>query len=251
MPDRKNFVILSPVWNARPWIDQCIDSVANQTYRAIRHIWIDDASTDGTVEILKRRIPSQNLILNSTRQFAAYNVWNALTHFVREDCLIGLLDGDDWLVDNTAVEQMADLHRQYDVIWSSHVVHENDRDGRPIVRSEGSNPLHRMRGDVRHLPWEPTHFFSFKRIHYLKIPSIDFQTDDGAWFGAMYDMALGVPLLEMAGWERCCYIDQAFYAYNRIRPESDDKERKELQQQIAALIKNRSSYSHSSKEVMS
>jgi hypothetical protein len=153
-----------------------------------------------------------------------------------------LLDGDDWLIDDTAVARFADLHRDYDVVWSSYLAYEYDSTGTRRVREEGDNPLHRLSGDVRRLGWQPTHFFSFKRQHFLAINPADFCTDDGAWFGAMYDMALSVPLLEMAGWDRCCYLPRPFYAYNRLRPDNDDKVRRELQARLESIISQRPSY---------
>ncbi len=236
------FVILSPVWNAAPWVKQCIESVRLQTYPHIRHIWVDDASTDGTTDILKREVPEEDLILNLKRRFPSYNVWYALTQYLRDDCLVGLLDGDDWLLEGDSLAQLADLHQRYDVVWSTHKIHEYDSRGAIQIREEGDNPVHQLSGDPRRNGWQPTHFFSFKRRHFLKIDPADFCTDDGGWFGAMYDMALSVPLLEMAGWDRCCYLPRALYAYNRLRSDNDDKVRRELQRQLERVISQKPAY---------
>jgi glycosyltransferase involved in cell wall biosynthesis len=237
------FVVLSPVWNAAPWVEKCLESVRRQTYPHLRHIWVDDASTDGTTAILKREVPAADLIINTERRFPSYNVWYALTRFIREDCIVGLLDGDDWLLDDTAVAQFVELHGRYDVVWSTHKVFEYDPAGEVRIYEEGPNPLHRLSGDPRRAGWQPTHFFSFKRHNFLMIDPKDFFTDDGAWFGAMYDMALSVPLLEMAGWERCSYFPHFLYAYNRLRPENDDKVRRELQKQLEGVISQKPPYS--------
>lgn len=231
------FLVLSPVWNAAPWVGNCLESVRRQTYPRIRHLWIDDASTDGTARILGREVRAGDLILNAARRFPSYNVWNALTHQVREDCLVGLLDGDDWLLEDTAVAQMVEMHRDGDVAWSTHLVLEKGPNQEIEAAPEPENPLHRRRGAVRRLGWRPTHFFSFRRRHFLKIPPSAFQTADGRWFEAMYDMALSVPLIEMAGWERCRYLPRPLYAYNRLRPENDDKVRRNLQLFLEGVIR--------------
>ena len=45
--------IVTATYNSAQFLQRCIDSVANQTFRAVEHIVIDGASTDGTLEIIK------------------------------------------------------------------------------------------------------------------------------------------------------------------------------------------------------
>jgi glycosyltransferase involved in cell wall biosynthesis len=44
--------ILTPVLNGNKYIEQCIQSVLNQTYSNIEHVFADGGSTDGTLETL-------------------------------------------------------------------------------------------------------------------------------------------------------------------------------------------------------
>lgn len=46
--------IVTPVFNARPFIEAAIKSVQNQNYPNLEYIIIDGGSTDGTVEIIKK-----------------------------------------------------------------------------------------------------------------------------------------------------------------------------------------------------
>lgn len=45
--------IISPVLNGEKYLEQCINSVLNQSYKNIEHIFIDGGSTDNTLRILK------------------------------------------------------------------------------------------------------------------------------------------------------------------------------------------------------
>src|SRR4030042_3644452 len=44
--------ILTPVLNANKYLEQCVQSVLNQTYSNIEHVFADGGSTDGTLETL-------------------------------------------------------------------------------------------------------------------------------------------------------------------------------------------------------
>jgi glycosyltransferase involved in cell wall biosynthesis len=46
--------IVTPSFNQGPYVEEALRSVKEQNYPAIEHIVVDGASTDGTVEILKR-----------------------------------------------------------------------------------------------------------------------------------------------------------------------------------------------------
>lgn len=46
--------VIVPVYNVEKYIDRCIESIVNQTYRDIELILVDDGSTDSSQEICKK-----------------------------------------------------------------------------------------------------------------------------------------------------------------------------------------------------
>ena len=46
--------VIIPVYNVAPYLEQCLDSVTNQTYKNLEIICINDGSTDNSLEILER-----------------------------------------------------------------------------------------------------------------------------------------------------------------------------------------------------
>ena len=46
--------IITVVYNGKNTIEDCLKSVANQTYPLIEHIIIDGGSTDGTLDVIKK-----------------------------------------------------------------------------------------------------------------------------------------------------------------------------------------------------
>ena len=46
--------IIVPVYNTSPYLEKCLDSLVNQTYKNIEIICVNDGSTDNSAEILHR-----------------------------------------------------------------------------------------------------------------------------------------------------------------------------------------------------
>ena len=47
------FSIVTPNWNGRPYLRQCLDSVFSQNYPALEYIVVDGESTDGSSLVLE------------------------------------------------------------------------------------------------------------------------------------------------------------------------------------------------------
>ncbi len=57
-----DITIIIPVFNSDKYLDQCLDSIINQTFKNIEIICIDDGSTDNSVDILMNYADSDNRI---------------------------------------------------------------------------------------------------------------------------------------------------------------------------------------------
>ena len=53
--------VIVPIYNAEKYLEQCLDSIVNQTLKDIEIICIDDGSTDSSHDILKEY--ADNVIL--------------------------------------------------------------------------------------------------------------------------------------------------------------------------------------------
>src|SRR5438034_12945 len=92
--------ILIPCFNARLWVGQAIESALAQTWTNKEIIVLDDGSTDGSLEVIRRYT---NRIQIATQPNGGQNVArNHLTRLSRGDWLL-FLDADDELApDNVA-----------------------------------------------------------------------------------------------------------------------------------------------------
>lgn len=98
--------IITSVFNACRTLPQAIESVLAQTYPEIEYIVVDGMSTDGSDECVSRY---GNGIRRYIREpdTGIYNAWNKGLAAATGD-VIGFLNADDFLKNNTVIEQLAD-----------------------------------------------------------------------------------------------------------------------------------------------
>lgn len=89
--------VVIPVYNVERFLQDCIDSLINQTFQEIEFIFVNDASTDNSLEILRanqRKYPTKIKIYDSKKnlkQGGARNIGVSLS----SGCFIGFVDSDD------------------------------------------------------------------------------------------------------------------------------------------------------------
>lgn len=102
--------IVTATYNSVLLLQRCIDSVANQTFKAVEHIMIDGASTDGTVEIIKEN-EGKIAYWVSEPDTGIYNAWNKAIPHIRGEWVL-FLGSDDCLVDEKVLENVLPFLRE-------------------------------------------------------------------------------------------------------------------------------------------
>ena len=96
--------VIIPVYNVEKYIDKCLDSVINQTFKDIEIICVNDGSTDNSAKILETYRVKDNRIKIITQHdqglFAARHCGMKLA----EGEFILFVDSDDW-IDRTLIEK--------------------------------------------------------------------------------------------------------------------------------------------------
>lgn len=126
--------IITPTYNHQNVISQCIESVLEQTYSNWEQIIIDDGSTDGTADIVRRysdpRIRyfyQDNIGVEALAQ--TYNRALSLSH----GDLVGILEGDDfWPPDK--LSRSVVVFQDAQVVLAYGEMREADPDGEPATR---------------------------------------------------------------------------------------------------------------------
>jgi glycosyltransferase involved in cell wall biosynthesis len=121
--------IITPSYNQGIYIEDAILSVKNQTYPHIEHIIVDGASTDNTLEILKRYEDVYNLRWISEPDQGQTDAVNKGFKLAQGE-IIGWINSDDALFDIRTIRtvvQYFKLHDKVDVIYGDAVrIDENN-----------------------------------------------------------------------------------------------------------------------------
>lgn len=115
----KTVSIVIPVYNAEQYLERCIESLLKQTLDGMEFIFVNDCSTDSSLDILekyKEKYPELIKLISSNenmRQGAARNAGIDLS----EGDYIGFVDADDW-VDASMFEKLyyCAVNNNYDIV---------------------------------------------------------------------------------------------------------------------------------------
>jgi glycosyltransferase involved in cell wall biosynthesis len=97
--------VIVAVLNGSKTLQQCIESIANQTYRKIEIIVIDGGSKDGSVAILELNREKIAYWI-SEKDTGVYNAWNKGLRKSRGEWII-FLGADDYFLNDLVMEQIA------------------------------------------------------------------------------------------------------------------------------------------------
>lgn len=89
--------IILPIYNTKEYLDQCISSVLNQTYRDIELICIDDGSTDGSEEIVDRYAEKDSRMVVIHQKNAGESAARNMGLRAATGDVWGFIDCDDWI----------------------------------------------------------------------------------------------------------------------------------------------------------
>jgi glycosyltransferase involved in cell wall biosynthesis len=106
--------IVTPSYNQAPFLEETIRSVLEQDYEPIEYVVVDDGSTDGSVEIVRR---FEDRLAWWTRQENAGQVAALNRGFARTTgAHMGFLNSDDTLLPGAVTAMMAELEADPDLL---------------------------------------------------------------------------------------------------------------------------------------
>ena len=100
--------VIIPVYNTKDYLDECIGSVVNQTYRDLEIILVDDCSTDGSGELLDKWAAKDDriVVIHKEKNSGVSDTRNIGLKASRGE-FIAFVDSDDW-IDPDMYEKLID-----------------------------------------------------------------------------------------------------------------------------------------------
>jgi glycosyltransferase involved in cell wall biosynthesis len=232
------FLIVSCFYNAAPFIERCVGSIACQDYQNYRVLFVDDASTDNGFDLIdddERFIK----IKNQENKGLLYNYATYLPMYANEDDIIVVVDGDDALHGNKSISYLNDFYNQNACMATyGQSVWTDGRKGfaRPYTEQEFNN-LRKTQFIASHL--RTFKYQCFKEI-YNQDPQLDcFKDKNGEYLKAAPDVAIMFPVMEIAGFERVKYIDKILHLYNFHNPLSEHNVHQQLQWDCHSIVSSK------------
>ena len=213
------FIFIVPSYNNAVWYEKNLHSIFSQKYSNYHVIYVDDASTDGTAELVENFVKQNKyedkftLIKNKQRRGMAYNrlIANRLCQ-PTDICMA--IDGDDWFPHNDVLSLYNKIYHDRNV-WMTYGQFVSYPSGREGFCKE-------LPGDViaqnafRSVCWTTTHLKTYYAWLYRLVDEECFKKH-GIFLRAATDYAMMYPMLEMAG-IHSKFVPEITYVYNQANP---------------------------------
>ena len=99
--------IITVVLDNKTEVEDCINSVLNQSYKNVEYIIVDGGSTDGTVDVIRKYEKSIQIWISEPDQ-GIYDAMNKGIKIASGD-IIGFLNADDVYYDSNVLENIASV----------------------------------------------------------------------------------------------------------------------------------------------
>jgi glycosyltransferase involved in cell wall biosynthesis len=245
---KNKFIVIVPVYNAEPFIEKCLKSILNQTYKNFELVVIDDCSTDKTYEVINKVHAefgnSFNVCQNHIRvgsPLATFIKGIEFFSFNKEDILV-TVDGDDFLYDNSVFEYLNNSYQNENI----YMTYGNFI---PFSGTYGKfcKPIPDTQTYRRSGAWYASHLRTVKKKLFDLINKDDLRDFNGEYYKMAGDAAYMYPIIEMAGKNHLLFIDKVLYVYNDMNILNEMHVNTNLQLEIAAEIRSKTPYTEINK----
>lgn len=226
-------------------MEQNLESALSQDYENFRVIYVNDASSDQTLEIANKFIENHPrkekvaLFSNLTNQGGGSNLYFYTHKYIDDDEIVVNLDGDDTFTDSQVLKVLAEVYEDKEAdIWITYgqyrtTFHEKGH-CQAVAPTKNLNFF-------RTCPFYFSHLRTYRAWLFKKIAKIDLMLK-GQFYREGWDVAMMLPMMEMARNGHYRFIPKELYVYNTSNPISDFRLKPELQQAAERQIKRKKPY---------
>jgi len=224
---KNKILFVSPTYNSSYQLEECYESLKEQSNPNWEWVILNDMSNDDTFEIANRIAKSDKRVIvvnHDHKKFALKGIYDYLSFYdISDEQIVAILDGDDALCNENTVDLILSEYiksSELDALWTAHSWDIN-----------GMNISKDLPGNINpyQYPWVSSHLKTFKAGVFKKIKKENFQDLDSNWFKRGYDQALYLPILYLA--KKRKFLNEICYLY-RINSNSlsfrEDKETNQM-----------------------
>ena len=227
--------VIMPSLNVKPFIEECILSVINQSLIEIEIICVDAGSTDGTLDIIEKyaKNDSRIKIIHSDKKSYGYQMNLAISEANGD--YIGIVETDDF-IDEKMYETLYDLTSDGKVdIAKVNFYHYYDEYSKKADISKKNLPKTPFtvyeNADI--LNGHPSIWAAIYKKNFLKENNINFmEVSGGGWVDNpfLFQTFLSANAIT--------YKDEPFYYYRELNPNSSTNDLKDLTLPMSRMMDN-------------
>jgi len=117
---KKKISVIIPMYNSAKYIEECVQSVLNQTYKNIELIIVDDMSSDNSVEIVERFDDDRIKLIKLAKNVGAALARNRGIDEATGECIC-FIDSDDYWIADKLEKQIRFIEKNdYTFIYSDY-----------------------------------------------------------------------------------------------------------------------------------
>ena len=228
--------VIVPIYNAEKYLKECLDSIANQTYKDIEVILVNDGSTDGSKKICEEYLKKyQNFHLYNKENGGQMSAWMLGVEKSSGD-FFGFVDSDDYITKDM-YEKMAQVQATTgaDIVMCGRINKSTEQEEIERLPFEGYYEgdqlkevrdyiLPSFRGNLSQARWDKI----FRRDLYIH--NIQYCTYQARTFEDRFI----VPAC-FFGAKSIAFINEPFYYWRKMKVSSSRKYRPELCELIEIL----------------
>ena len=180
--------VIIPVYNVEQYIGKCLDSIRAQTHRELEIICVNDASTDGSLAVLRNHAARDDRIKIISD---GENVGSALARNKGLDVAHGdyvyFMDSDDWIEPDFLQQMLATLEKAgTEIVLNLNILQETPQGAKlyvhpsmKIVAAEGEYiGKYKIIADAPCLLWARLYKRTFLENNHLRLSSMRTTCDD-------------------------------------------------------------------------
>ncbi len=210
--------VLVPIFNVEKYLEECLDSIVNQTLKDIEIICINDGSTDSSLSVIKKYAKKDTRIVLVDKKNSGYG--DSMNRGLKKATgeYIGIVESDDWIeldmfekLYETALDGQAEVVKANFYNYYTNPAYKHlDGTIEKVVNSKETGQIIDTSTQNTIMWQQPSIWSSIYKKDFLKSNDINFLPSPGASY-----QDVGFNFKVWATAQRVIFLEEAFLHYRK------------------------------------